>query len=321
MKSYYKLGIVIPTRNRAEFLIETIDNIFHNLLCEIEVIIVDGSTSNDTEIILKSYIQSNKVIYFKQISNNGFDYDLNFGIIRSNAEFVWMFSDDDLISGNDINKVYNDINNNDYDFYIINSIIYDKDFLNVLQNKFVLLDDMSGDDLNILFKYFIDYFSFFGGCILKKNLWLESNPVNYFGSLFVHIGVIFGPGKSLKWKFLSNPIIKIRYGNASWTNNYMKIWLLQWPNLLKSFKKIDNNLINIKTKFTFTQIIKKLIFIKALGLYNPKILLDIQVGISKNNLKIVKIVLFFLPKFLCKKTSIIYSKIHNKNIMLYDLYN
>ncbi len=321
MKNYYKLGIVIPTKNRPDLLIETINNIFNKLLCEIEVIIVDGSTNDDTEIILKSYIQDNKVIYFKPKSNNGFDYDLNYGINRSNAEFVWMFSDDDLISGIDINKVYRELNENHFDFYIINSVIYDKKFLNVLQNKFVSLDDMSGDDLNILFKNFIDYFSFFGGCVLKKRLWIESKPEKYFGSLFVHIGVIFDSHKSLKWKFLSNPIIKIRYGNASWTNNYMKIWLILWPNLLKSFKSIDINLINIKTKFTFLQLVKKLIFIKALGLYNPNIILDIQIGLSNSNLKIIKTGLFFLPKNVCKIISIIYSKKNNKSLMLYDLLN
>jgi abequosyltransferase len=321
MKNFYKLGIVIPTKNRPELLIETIDNIFNNLQCEIELIIVDGSTNDDTEIILKSYIQYNKVIYFKPESSNGFDSDLNYGINRSNAEFVWMFSDDDLISGIDINNVYDEINTHHFDFYIINSVIYDKKYLNILQNKFVLLEDMSGDDLNTLFKNFIDYFSFFGGCILKKRLWVESKPEKYFGTLFVHIGVIFGSGKSIKWKFLSNPIIKIRYGNASWTNNYMKIWLQFWPTLLNSFKAIDNDLINIKTKFTLIQLLKKLIFIKALGFYNSNILLNIQVGISKKCLKIIKIFLYFLPKNVCKIISVIYSRKNNKSLMLYDLYN
>jgi len=319
----FKLGIVIPTRNRPEYLLETIKKIYLNLSCNIEVVVVDGSTNDDTQLLLKSYNHFNNLKYYKQKENNGFDFDLNFGIIQSSAEFIWMFSDDDIVFGSDINKVYNEINlfQVDLDLLIINSIIYDKMLTKILQNKFVLLEDMSGNDLDTLFNNFVNYFSFFGGCIIKKNIWIESDAKKYFGSLFVHIGVIFGSNKVINWKFLSEPIIKIRYGNASWTNSYMKIWLVQWPILLNSFTFVDKKLRTNKTQFTYLQLLKKLVFIKSLGLYDRDIVNNIDVGIEVKKLQIIKLILNLIPKFVCRIISIIYSRINNKVLMLYDLKN
>jgi abequosyltransferase len=317
------LGIVIPTKNRPTFIKETLDEIYNGLNCLLEIIIVDGSTNNDTYQLFKNNFSNKNIKYFKQESQNGFDYDLNFGVIKSMSKYVWIFSDDDLISGNDINIIYDKIHNSllDFDLFIINSAIYDIKIRKVIQQKFVQIDDCSGDNLNDLFINFIDYFSFLGGCIIKRNIWIESVPNQYFGSLFIHIGVIFNSKKKFNWVFISNPYIKIRYGNASWTANYQTIWLKLWPNLLNSLNLVDVELRKHLTKTTILNLIKKLIFIKALNLYDSKKLYELDLKISKNKLFVITSFITFLPQNLCQIISVIFAIIFNKKVMLYDLLN
>jgi hypothetical protein len=66
-------------------------------------------------------------------------------------------------------------------------------------------------------------------------LWLAREKAEYFGTFFVHIGVIFQsalPGSTL---VIAEPLISIRYGNATWSARSFEIWMFKFPRIIWSF--------------------------------------------------------------------------------------
>jgi hypothetical protein len=83
------------------------------------------------------------------------------------------------------------------------------------------------------------YLSFIGCVVIKRALWLERDKDRYFGSLFIHVGVIFQRPMPEKILILADPLISIRYGNAKWQPQQFEIWMLKWPALLWSFDTVS----------------------------------------------------------------------------------
>ena len=316
------LSIVIPTRNRAVFLKETLNKLIENLKYNIEIIIVDGNSSDNTFAIVNQVTSIyHNIKYFNLTDNNGFDFDLNYGINQAQSKFCWMFSDDDIVYGNDLNLIVEKINYlQDHDLILVNASIYNIDFSEIIQSKFVDLNNRSGNDAQEIFNYFISYLSFFGGCIISRNYWINSNPEKYFGSLFVHVGVIFSDSL-VKWHWISEPFIRIRYGNASWAKNSLEIWLTLWPNLLYSLNNINNNVIKKQINTTPIMHLKKFILFKALGRYNKTKAKNVYKTYNEIYLNIIQFIIMLIPHKICYIFSFFIAKVYKKHTILYDLKN
>ncbi len=93
-----KLSIIIPTRNRARYLEQTLKSLLNQTISQndYEVIIIDnGSEDNTKEICLK---YKTKFIYFKYIYDKrpGLHVGRNRGFIESKSDNL-LFADDDVI--------------------------------------------------------------------------------------------------------------------------------------------------------------------------------------------------------------------------------
>lgn len=79
-----------------------------------------------------------------------------------------------------------------------------------------------------------DALSFIGCAIMRRSLWIARDRQNYYGSLFVHVGVAF-QAPLRRVSALGIPLIRIRIGNAMWTARGFQIWMFLWPDLIWSF--------------------------------------------------------------------------------------
>jgi len=71
--------------------------------------------------------------------------------------------------------------------------------------------------------------------VINRQLWNAREKEKYFGSYFVHVGVIFQSPLPEDTLVIAKPLISIRYGNAVWLARSFEIWLFKWPNLIWSF--------------------------------------------------------------------------------------
>jgi len=107
-----KLSIAIPTYNRAlkvERLLNNIDNELDNhLVSDIEVLVSNNGSTDLTQELLESFRPKNfDLSIFKQENNLGFDKNIKFLYDQAKTDYVWFFSDDDIILPGAITKIYN----------------------------------------------------------------------------------------------------------------------------------------------------------------------------------------------------------------------
>ena len=250
--SEFLISICIATYNRANFISETLDSIVKQLNYQIEIIIVDGASTDNTEEIVKKYLIHSNFKYFKLNKKGGVDYDYNIAVGLASGRYCWLFTDDDIIKPNSISKIITEIENNKFSLIIINSEIRNKDLTKILE-RYILPNTTynniyNRENFNIFFKNTISYLSFIGCVIIEKELWNSREKEKYFNTEFIHVGVIFQKVIQKQILVISEPMIIIRIGNEQWTSRSFEIWLFKWPRLINSF-----NIIPYKYKSIFSE--------------------------------------------------------------------
>jgi glycosyltransferase involved in cell wall biosynthesis/tetratricopeptide (TPR) repeat protein len=87
-----KVSLIIPTYNRAEYLEEALDSALMQTYKNLEIIVVDDGSTDDTPRILQKYRDKVKIITQE---NWGVSRALNYGILASTGEYIsWLSSDD-----------------------------------------------------------------------------------------------------------------------------------------------------------------------------------------------------------------------------------
>lgn len=98
------VSVVMPVKNGERFLQELIASILKQDYPSIEIIIVDGQSTDHTKQIAKSFKQ---VRYIYQDNNPGIPYAKNLGIEIADGEFIAFASHDDLWSPNKLSMQIN----------------------------------------------------------------------------------------------------------------------------------------------------------------------------------------------------------------------
>ncbi len=88
-----KVSVIIPTYNRAGYLTEAIDSVFGQTYSNIEIVVVDDGSTDDTRERLKSYSDIIKYVY---IDNGGPARARNVGMEMATGEYVAFLDSDDL---------------------------------------------------------------------------------------------------------------------------------------------------------------------------------------------------------------------------------
>jgi glycosyltransferase involved in cell wall biosynthesis len=88
------ISVIIPTFNRGDFLLRALNSVFSQTYKNIEVIVVDDGSTDNTASLLQSYISENKIIYIKQ-DNLGVSAARNTGVKKSHGNLITFLDSDD----------------------------------------------------------------------------------------------------------------------------------------------------------------------------------------------------------------------------------
>jgi abequosyltransferase len=153
----------------------------------------------------------------------------------------------------------------------VNSEVRDTELVNLVAERLLPIKSsttIERGDLSALFEASIQVLSFIGCVVIDRDLWMRRDKATYFGTEFVHVGVIFQsplPGRVL---LIANPYVIIRFGNAQWKSRAFEIWMVKWPHLLASFSSVSPVLTRPYAKPPFLAWMKSLILHRSRGEYS-----------------------------------------------------
>lgn len=92
-----KVSVIIPTYNREHFIAKAIYSVIEQGYGNIEIIVVDDHSTDDTEIVVKRLLKDFTCIkYFKNIRRKGPSGARNTGIFKSSGQYIAFLDSDDI---------------------------------------------------------------------------------------------------------------------------------------------------------------------------------------------------------------------------------
>lgn len=233
-----RLSICIATLNRAELLGEMLDSIAAQWTDDLELVIVDGASTDATPDVAAEYRDRlGRVTYVRLTEKGGVDRDYHKGLIAAAGTYCWLLSDDDVLAPGAVAAVLSALAAAP-SLVIVNTSLHTADLGDVLEHNRLGFDSdrlYTPADHERLFIETVNHLSYIGAVVIDRNLWLARDAERYFGSWFVHVGVIFQAPLPANTIVLAEPYVRVRAANASWSSRYFEIWMVKWPDLIWSF--------------------------------------------------------------------------------------
>lgn len=269
-----KLSICIATRNRADFIGQTLETIA--IQCgdfqdQVEIVVLDGASTDGTAEVVGS-LQSVYpfILYIRLEKNGGIDRDYDKTVGYSRGEYCWLMSDDDLFKPGAVARVLQAIKQG-FCLVVVNTDLWTFDFsAQIDANRLRFEQDCiyHAADFERLFEETSAYLTYIGAVVIRRDIWLSRQREIYFGSYFIHVGVIFQerlPGDTL---VIGKPLVSMRLGNTQWRPKEFEIRMIQWPKLIWSLPAIPETLRTRIYRRTPWRSLKSLLFYRAKGTYD-----------------------------------------------------
>ncbi len=97
MLSDIRFSILIPTYNRANLIIETLDTVFNQTYRNYEIIVVDNCSTDHTERLLSPLAKERKLIYIRHDRNYERSRSRNTGLQHATGDYVTFLDSDDFL--------------------------------------------------------------------------------------------------------------------------------------------------------------------------------------------------------------------------------
>ena len=138
-----KVLIIIPTYNGEKYIKETIDSCLNQSYKNIEVIVIDDCSSDNTVEILRSY--DDKIDLYVNRINQGIAKNLNKMLLGRTEDFYIFLGHDDILPKNHVKIMVSEFDDNTL-FVHCNNIVIDKDGKEIGRN----LGYIGKDDIIVL---------------------------------------------------------------------------------------------------------------------------------------------------------------------------
>lgn len=141
----YLVSIIVPMYNSEKYIVRCIGSLLEQSYENIEIIVVDDGSSDNGVDIIKKYSDNRINIYQKK--NEGVSATRNFGIEKSNGDFLLFVDSDDYVSKDIVEIMVDKIKN-------INSMVFcnnDEIWSNRVEKRILFIgDNVQLDKTNVL---------------------------------------------------------------------------------------------------------------------------------------------------------------------------
>ncbi|MFZ2114240.1 MAG: glycosyltransferase family 2 protein [Solirubrobacteraceae bacterium] len=195
-----RLSVCIPTYNFGAFIGDTLASIVPQLVPGVEVVILDGGSTDDTGQVVESFTRSYPAVrYHRQNERGGIDRDMARTVELARGEYCWIFCADDIMKPGAINQVLGLLHSG-CELYLCGFTLCSFDMESLKDHKVARLTTDREFDLSVeqdRRAYFeraqttVAFFSFAGSLIVRRDSWEQAGPDEQFiGSLWAHVAQI-----------------------------------------------------------------------------------------------------------------------------------
>jgi abequosyltransferase len=193
------LSICIPTFNFGAFIGQTLDSILAQAREGVEVIVLDGGSTDDTGVVVRKMLESNPGLsYHPQGFRGGIDRDIETTVGLARGRYCWLFSADDIMLPGAVNKVLGAIQSGN-DIYVCEHGLCDIAMKPITDhptfdgiNRGRLFDLAAPPDKAAYFAHARTseaFFSFMAAPIFKRELWNRVTvPESFRGTCWIVAG-------------------------------------------------------------------------------------------------------------------------------------
>lgn len=124
------ISVIIPCYNAEEYILKTVNTVLNQTYSEIELIVVDDCSSDNTKIVLNDLIQKGKIKYHRLLENyGGPSKPRNIGIRMAKGSWIAFLDADDLWHPNKLEIQIKSLVQHDFKFCCTNKF----DFINLTE--------------------------------------------------------------------------------------------------------------------------------------------------------------------------------------------
>jgi abequosyltransferase len=214
------------------FIGETLESILPGLSDDVEIVILDGGSTDDTGAVIAQKTRGFRQIhFFQQGYRGGIDRDIAKVVRLAQGEYCWLFSADDIMKPDAINKVLNAIQSH-CDIYLCEHTLCTFDMEPIEEHSIfdtistpTIFDLGTAEDRK---RYFSAartseaFFSFLSGPIFRRDLWIrtDSIPSSFYETCWALAGRMLSLVQDgLVVHYLGENLLYKRGGNDSFSEN------------------------------------------------------------------------------------------------------
>lgn len=183
MKEKAKISIIVPVYNASEYIEKCVDSICTQSIKELQIILMDDGSSDDSFEICKRLQQGDDRIEVFHQENQGASAARNNGMNHASAEWVMFVDSDDWLETDAVKTLYDEATHEDSDIV-----------MGMIVNNYSFSDQDAAQMKKKVYRYDMAKYriAFWGGCTIEPQV---------FASVF--------PEKMKHLPFLGSPCAKI----------------------------------------------------------------------------------------------------------------
>lgn len=129
-----KVSIIIPLYNSEEYINQAIDSCINQTYTNIEIIVIDDGSTDNSKSCLEDYIKENKIKYFYQ-DNRERSAARNYGLDVSTGDYICFLDSDDLLHRDKVQKQVELLEKNQSIFATYSAVEY----VHAKSNEFIFI--------------------------------------------------------------------------------------------------------------------------------------------------------------------------------------
>jgi glycosyltransferase involved in cell wall biosynthesis len=319
------LSICISTRNRAKFIEQTLDSIVSQLEPEVELIVLDGASTDNTPELMNRYVLHHPgVRYLREEQNGGVDQDYDKVVGYACGSYCWLMTDDDLMLPGAIRRIVAAASG--AELIVANSEMWSGDFSTKLETRRLHITEDRWYSSNDRERFFVDcapHMTYIGAVIVKREIWMRRDRRRYYGTEFIHLGAIFQLPSIGPVYVIAEPLTALRNGNFSWGPRRFEVWAVKFPRLIWALPEFSESARMAVTVQRPWKNFRELFYWRATNTYSKQIFSKFISSECSGGLRVGAYCISIFPGFAANFLAVLYMGLfrRTKTLRIYDLIN